>query len=126
MTSIPDLELIRQLEERLFDPAVRRTPQMVGMLLADDFFEFGRSGGVSTKHEVVRHLATEAVGDRGQVTAQDYRLTVLSDEAVLLTYRTIRVDRAEVLHSRRSSIWKWIDGRWQMVFHQGTPSAPDR
>jgi hypothetical protein len=23
----------------------------------------------------------------------------------------------------RSSIWQWIEGRWQMLFHQGTPSA---
>jgi len=24
----------------------------------------------------------------------------------------------------RSSIWQRIDGRWQMIFHQGTVTAP--
>jgi len=39
----------------------------------------------------------------------------------LVTYRTIRQGRPG---SRlRSSIWKWIDGRRQMVFRQGTPSG---
>lgn len=75
MTPIPDLELIRQLEEHLFDPAVRRTSQMVGMLLADDFFEFGRSGGVSTKHEVVRHL--------GSVLNKLWRCALIADSRLL-------------------------------------------
>jgi predicted lysophospholipase L1 biosynthesis ABC-type transport system permease subunit len=40
----------------------------------------------------------------------------------LVTYRLV-VRRSDVegeAHSLRSSIWKAINGRWQMIFHQGT------
>jgi hypothetical protein len=39
-----------------------------------------------------------------------------------VTYRVIRQGTADEppIYSLRSSIWKLIDDRWQMVFHQGT------
>lgn len=126
MATHNDFDLIKELEERLFDPAVRKTPEMVGKLLADEFVEFGRSGGAYTKDEVIASLADEDADDKSKVVGLDYKLTAISDEAVLLTYRSVREDQAEVYHSRRSSIWKWIDGRWQMLFHQGTSTRPDR
>ena len=39
-----DADVLRGLEERLFDPAVRRSAALVDELLADDFLEFGWSG----------------------------------------------------------------------------------
>ena len=32
------------------------------------------------------------------------------------------LEEGSLQHVLRSSIWKLIDGRWQMVFHQGTLS----
>ena len=53
----------------------------------------------------------------------DYALTPISTDSALLTYRTWRrqADGSE-RHVLRSSIWKHDGRRWQMLFHQGTPT----
>lgn len=118
-----DLDLIQKLEEELFRQTVRGSRETVSKLLAENFMEFGRSGGVFRKEEVVRSLATEGSGNSHAPTASNFELTSLANDVVLLTYRSRRtVEDGKELHSLRSSIWKHIDGRWQMIFHQGTPT----
>jgi hypothetical protein len=118
-----NLRLIRSLEEELFKQSVRGSPKAVSQLLADNFVEFGRSGGVYHKEEVIRSLSSEDPGAVEALIASDFDLISLAEGVVLLTYRSRSqgVDGEEV-HSLRSSIWKFNDGRWQMVFHQGTPT----
>ena len=120
-----DLDVIRGLEERLHDPVVRGSPDRVAALLSDDFLEFGKSGQVFGKEDTVRSLAVEGGELPSDVTAYGYELRTLAKDVVLLTYRSVkkREGFAE-LHALRSSIWKLIDGRWQLVFHQGTPTPP--
>lgn len=99
---------------------------MVRNLLADDFIEFGRSGGVYTKEDVVRSLAAEPIDDQEALSAGDFTLRPLAAGVLLLTYRSFRLTNGtEHRYTLRSSIWKFIDGRWQMAFHQGTPSDVD-
>lgn len=117
-----DLNLIRGLEEELFKQSVRTSRSAVGALLADDFVEFGRSGRVYDKQEIVLSLAAEANDAAPELTASGFELKSLADDVVLLTYRTRRVDGEQALHTLRSSIWKRSDGAWRMVFHQGTPT----
>src|SRR5262249_43482815 len=118
-----DLHLIRGLEEELFKQSVRGSPEVVGNLLADSFVEFGRSGAIYAKEEAVRSLAAESSESQEMLTARDFVLRPLADDVVLLTYRSFRlVQGKEDCHTLRSSIWKFINGRWQMVFHQGTPT----
>lgn len=118
-----DLALIRGLEEELFKQSVRASADAVSELLADDFIEFGRSGGVHDKEEVVRSLAAERPDPTASRTADNYRLLALADDVVLLTYRSLRTDDdGSQAHTLRSSIWKRLDGSWRMVFHQGTPT----
>ena len=54
----------------------------------------------------------------------DFRTTVLAPGVVLVTYRIARRTASDEppQHLLRSSIWKLIDGQWQIVFHQGTLS----
>jgi hypothetical protein len=51
-----------------------------------------------------------------------FKTLVLAPGVVLVTYRAGREHGSEASSeaSLRSSIWKRIDGRWQMLFHQGT------
>ena len=120
-----DLDLIRGLAGRLFDPTVRRSPDAVAALLADDFREFGRSGGVHDREDVIRSLAAERP-DRPGLTASGYALTILAHGVCLLTYRTVRRGNgAPDRHTLRSSIWTLTGGRWRMTFHQGTPTGPE-
>ena len=117
-----DPELLRRLEERLLNPAIRKSGADVSNLLADEFIEFGSSGRVFGKQEIVDALRSEPPVQR---SLTDFGARSLAPNVVLVTYRVSRrdLDGQTVTGSLRSSIWKRIDGRWQMVFHQGTPSS---
>jgi hypothetical protein len=123
MKTQDSLELqIRELEERLLDPRVRKEVKEVAALLADDFVEFGGSGKVYDKDKTLHALATET-GASHEI--QDFRITILGADVVLATYRAVLFDPYDGrdVHSLRSSIWKRVNDRWQIVFHQGTPAT---
>ena len=65
LMTIPPAEatLLRRLEEELLNPEVRRSPDQVGDLLSDDFVEFGSSGGVFNKQQVIEALEQEGPSD---------------------------------------------------------------
>ncbi len=113
------VELFRRLEKRLLQPDVRKSAQDVADLLANDFIEFGSSGHTFNKQQIIDALQHESPL---QISLTDFRALVLAPDVVLVTYRAIRHDIAEsqTITSLRSSIWKLIEGRWQIVFHQGT------
>ncbi|WP_379144304.1 DUF4440 domain-containing protein [Paenibacillus sp. sgz500992] len=106
---------ICELEEKLLNTEVRTSPDELSRLLADDFFEFGSSGKVWHK----RDLMDEEGAGEVRMTLSGFELHPLSGEAVLATYRIMNEETGG--ETLRSSIWKFRDGRWQMFFHQGTP-----
>lgn len=117
------------LEEELHDPSVRTRPEVVNRLLADAFFEFGRSGGAYGKQDCLEALASEPVEARAvQRIGGDYALRQLAPHLVLLTYKSTVTDpgSGEQKHTHRASIWALLEGRWQMTFHQGTPTGADQ
>ncbi|WP_242966799.1 DUF4440 domain-containing protein [Desulfosporosinus sp. FKA] len=91
------------------------------MLLADDFVEFGSSGRTYDKIQVVEGLPHSPTVP---TVIEDFQVKVLSSYVVLATYRAVKANesREEMRNSLRSSIWRFTDGRWQIVFHQGTRS----
>ncbi|HBV88664.1 MAG TPA: DUF4440 domain-containing protein [Desulfosporosinus sp.] len=113
---------INKLEGRLLQPEIRRSREEISMLLADDFVEFGSSGYTYDKLQVIEELPHSP---SVPVIIEDFQVKVLSPYVVLATYRTVKTNesREEMRNSLRSSIWKFIDGRWQMVFHQGTRTS---
>jgi hypothetical protein len=110
---------IRELEERLLRPEVRRSPRLLDELLADEFVEFASDGTAYDKREVIEALQSERSLQR---SLTDFQLIALSEGIVLSTYRSSRHGPSpqEGVDSLRSSIWKQRDGRWQLIFHQGT------
>lgn len=90
--------------------------------LADDFIEYGSSGNIfdkSAQLDAVRDDKT--VTHSIKYTVTDFNIKLLAEDLVLATYRSLRHnDRKLVL---RSSIWKKVLGKWQMIFHQGTPTS---
>jgi hypothetical protein len=114
------VRLLRDLEERLLRSDVRRSPTALGDLLADDFVEFGSSGRVFDKQQIIDALHQESA--RSPRSVLDFRTSVLGPRVVLATYRLSWSDGEVSQHSLRSSIWKLVGERWQMIFHQGTPS----
>lgn len=120
-TDFPEAEIIRRFEERLFQPEVRNSPDEIADLLADDFIEFGSSGRIFNKREIIASIKSEPPVHR---SLTDFHAKKISSDVILVTYRVARRvdDDKQEVHTLRSSIWKMNDGRWQMIFHQGTPS----
>lgn len=108
-----------QCELTLLDPAVRRSRRRVSALLARDFFEFGASGRVWSRHAILALLATE---DYQPPILEDFACRWIADHAVLATYRTVRIDTKTGANQStlRSSIWQKENDRWRVRFHQGT------
>ena len=113
-------EQLRRLEERLLHPEVRRDRAAVSALLADEFVEFGSSGRVFDKEQVLALLASETPYP---IQLVDFEARMLAPSVALVLYRSIRPEGPPQpgTASRRSSIWVQRNGCWQMLFHQGTP-----
>jgi hypothetical protein len=112
-------EELLELEKRLLDPDLRRTPEKLAHFLADDFAEFG-SGGHAYDKKRILFLLRKQVPTRLQI--EEFRAIEISASAALVTYRacseSTRTNAAR--YSLRSSLWMQRNGAWQMVFHQGT------
>ncbi len=113
------VERLRSLEESLLKPAVRRDPVRVRALPTDDFVEFGASGRVWNRDQVLELLATE---NYSEPTVVDFQCALLAENVALLTYRAVRMDTQKEVEtaSLRSSLWVQKAGAWRMRFHQGT------
>ena len=105
---------LRSCEESLLDPAVRRDRARVSALLTEDFQEFGASGRVWSREQILELLATENYDPQ---TMEDFKCHWLAEGVVLATYRAVREDGSSML---RSSIWIKEAGEWRVRFHQGT------
>ena len=105
--------VLYQLELSLLKPEIRRSPEILDKLLAEEFIEFGSSGKIYNKQIIIETLPL-AEPINGAI--ENFNVTELSEDVMLTTYRAI-IDGVESL---RSSIWKNNGQEWQMVFHQGT------
>ena len=111
---------IRGLEERLLRPEVRASPSMVAELLADDFLEFGRSGRIFDREQTIKLLREEATP---RLSLDHFQARLLAEGVVLATYHLTRLtEGGQRAYSLRSSIWQLRGGRWQLLFHPGTPT----
>lgn len=112
---------LRQLEDSILDPAMRADPARMRALLAPEFMEFGASGRVFDRDGIIAVLAAEPARVARQ--ARGFKVRLVAPGAALTTWRVQRDDGIETL---RSSVWQQqADGRWLMVFHQGTLAARD-
>lgn len=112
-------QTLLQLEQRLLSQTTRRDAEEISRLLADDFIEFGASGSVWIKAEVVEQLPLQPFSPR---TISAFTAKQLSEDTALVTYRchNIAIGQRSRANSLRSSIWRKQGEQWQMVFHQGT------
>ena len=109
---------ILQLESDLLKPEIRKSIE-TSELLSDDFFEFCSSGYVwhynkgESADEEIQQINWEI---------KDFVINQLSDACLLATYKLIKHNELNEnkKYSLRSSIWKCFDGKWKMIFHQGT------
>jgi hypothetical protein len=105
-------EHLQELEESHIKIDVRKSREVFGRILADDFFEIGSSGYMYYREECLEGAVLS------ECTLHNFEIYPLSEAVVLTTY-FIR-DTTRNRNTLRSSIWKFIDERWQLYFHQGT------
>lgn len=113
----------RELEIKLHKKEIRNSPEAVSELLANEFIEFTKSGTVLDKKKTIKNLREEK--EDLQIKVEDFTTRELASNLVLITYRSTMLNprNGTKVSSLRSSIWKLIDGKWQMVFHQGTNTS---
>ena len=103
------------LEKQLHSFEVRSSKSKISKLLTDDFFEFGSSGKIWSREDILSHLPTE--DGQTKIESYDYKATALSDSTILVTYISKRIlgetVQAEFL---RSSIWQLENNEWKMKF----------
>ncbi|GAA0479680.1 DUF4440 domain-containing protein [Salinibacillus aidingensis] len=104
---------LKALEEKHINLEVRKNRDQLDRILSDDFFEIGSSGRIFGKKECL-----ESGVALTEMTIHNYEIYPLAAGAVLSIYY-IR-DNTRKRNTLRSSIWKQINGRWQLYFHQGT------
>src|SRR6478609_2536417 len=115
-------EHLQKLEELMLKPDVRHSAEQLSQLLADDFREFGGSGRVTNKAQIIEVLKTQPPLE---LWLDHFEVICLATDVALVTYRgNCKLPESDkVSQSLRSSIWVNRNGRWEVVFHQGTPAA---
>jgi hypothetical protein len=115
----------RELVER--EPAFHRA--LTGTTRAEleaatdpGFFEVGASGQVYGREFVLDVVAARwaaGTADDG-LRGHDFHCRELAPDLYQLSYALTQGDR----ETRRTSLWRRVDGGWQIVHHQGTVIAP--
>jgi hypothetical protein len=107
------LDEIRGVEQQLLTVEVRTSAEALDRLVSDQFVEFGNTGRVYTKADIIAQMLA---APNIKVDVSDFQVLALSEDVALATYRTPA--------SLRSSIWRREAGQWRCVFHQGTARPP--
>lgn len=97
------------LERRLAGIGKRLPAEHAAALIADDFVEFGSSGRVWNKTDIVAAMAQWPPIDG---TLEDFTVRELSATVCLVTYR--------LGPTLRSSIWRMDGDQWRIIFHHGS------
>lgn len=106
------------MENELLGSTTRKDRTKLDLLLSPDFFEFGSSGTIWTRQEVLERLPTEVTS---QVEASDFQAYPLAEGTALVTYKTQCIEPdGSISKALRSSVWKLEGTRWRLRFHQGT------
>jgi hypothetical protein len=123
MISQSDIATLRRLEEELWIAETRFDETYMNEIFAPDFFEFGRSGRVWSRAELISKGAPSIAA---VLPLPDLAVREISNDVVQVTYNSAVTYDGIAEYGRRSSIWSRATTRvgWQLRFHQGTPFVP--
>lgn len=114
-------KIIYQWECELLKSEVRKSSEKISELISTEFIEFTSSG------KVISYKEGQVYQDKNDNTEieweiRNFSIRELSNECVLAMYKVIKHNEIDEnkKYSLRSSIWKCFDGKWKMIFHQGT------
>jgi len=120
------LEDLRGREPVFHRPELGTTRADFEAMTEAEFWEVGASGRrysrghvldvLEDRHQVASHLALEDTWE-----ATDFACRHLGSDTYLLTYTLLQGQRK----TRRTTIWRRVDGDWKILFHQGTVVEDD-
>jgi hypothetical protein len=116
--SSKDREDLERLEEELWREETRFDTQHMSELIANDFFEFGRSGRVYQRQDT---LAVTGKKINAVLPLPEFQVRLLDANIAQVTYNSAVTYDGTVEYARRSSIWSRTASGWFLRFHQGTP-----
>lgn len=96
-----------------------KTEQDIEDQMCEEFWEVGASGSAYSKQDVIEALL-ERYNDSGYQDiweTSDFKLTQIAPDNYLLTYNLIQ---NKTRRTRRSTIWRKVNGQWKILYHQGT------
>jgi hypothetical protein len=115
---MPSLEeKLRELEIEVMTAAGERRAADIRHIIADDFLEIGASGRTYTKAQVL--AAIESAPLR-KFQIEDFEIVASGDDWAMVSYRAGERTAYASSTSLRSTLWVEREGKWQIVFHQGT------
>jgi len=118
---IEDRTALERLEESLWRPETRFDRKFMEEVIAQDFFEFGRSGRI---YERADTLGAAPQPLDAVLPLPDFKVRLLNADSAQVTYNSVVRSNGVVDYGRRSSIWSRTGRGWVLRFHQGTPYRP--
>lgn len=114
---VPVLDELRRLEPLFHAAAPGAMPQRFEDLVAPEFWEVGASGRRYSREyvlEVLESRPRDPAEDAWQTS--DFHVSEIAPGHYLLTYTLSQPERL----TRRATLWRHTEGKWQAVYHQGT------
>jgi hypothetical protein len=98
------------------------TREFFSDMISTDFWEVGASGNIYTRNDVLdiveARYQTPGYIENDIWQVSDLQCRQVADKTFLVTY--LLSQGAEARLTRRSTLWKWKNLRWQAQYHQGT------
>ena len=113
------VKIIYELESSLLQQEVRISVEKLNVLIADDFIEYGSSGQIYDKKDILERLP---MGQALTYALDDFQCIQLSLDIIQTRFKTERInpDNTKTI-ALRTSLWRKSNNNWQIFFHQGTP-----
>lgn len=105
---------VLRLEAELQDSTTRSDGGRLRDILSPEFIEIGASGKRWDRESILDLLVGEAAGE---IVIHNLTGRHLATDLI----QTCWESQSEETWARRSSLWRREDGRWRIIFHQGTP-----
>jgi hypothetical protein len=114
----PILEELAPREPIFHRPEFASNLMSYGLMMADDYWEFGASGRRYDRDFILEMLAKTPPVDAavGGWRTSEFHCRRLATDTYLLTYTLDQGDRV----TRRATIWRNMPSGWKILFHQGT------
>lgn len=111
-----NLNQLKRLEESLWVAKTRFDKEYMDKILAVDFFEFGRSGKVYGRQQII-----DVPAQKIDATLKNFKIHQINEEVFLITYVSDYIYNGKIEIASRSSLWIKTPEGWKLRFHQGTP-----